>query len=286
MVAPRLQKTDHSVLCRNNAQPDSGSFGEYAVAKADVALRIPDNLSFEQAATLGVSITTVGQGLYGALKLPLPVQAPAPQPEPILIYGGSTSTGIFGIQFAKLSGMRVVTTASARHHDYLRRLGADAVFDYKSPSCGEDIRAWAESQGVKIRKAWDCIALDSSVEICAKALADDEEGGTWAGLLFVEKEKLLAVNKHVKGPLVTVGYDAFGEPYVWYNDQIRDAIPGELEHARTFWDLARRLLEEGKVKTIKPTVNRGGSGLEGVLKGLDELRQERVSGEKLVYTLV
>ncbi|KAH6658211.1 chaperonin 10-like protein [Truncatella angustata] len=273
----------------NRVEHDDGSFGHWAVAKADIALRIPDNLSFEQAATLGVSVTTVGQGLYRALELPLPVQAPAEKPEPILIYGGSTATGILGIQFAKLSGLSVVTTASPRHHAYLRdELGADAVFDYRSPTCADDIRAWAEARGQNLRKAWDCISLESSAEICARALASDEEGGTWAGLVPVEKEKLLAVNKNVKGPLVTLGYDAFGEEYVWgtsSSNTTRPVLPGELEHAREFWELARDLLEEGKVKTIRPTVNRGGEGLEGVLNGLEELRQDRVSGEKLVYTL-
>lgn len=36
-----------------------GAFGEYAVAKGDLQIKIPDNLSFEEAATLGVGISTV-----------------------------------------------------------------------------------------------------------------------------------------------------------------------------------------------------------------------------------
>ncbi|KAK9794261.1 putative Chaperonin 10-like protein [Seiridium cardinale] len=267
----------------NSIQHDDGAFSPYAVAKADIALRIPDNLSFEQAATLGVSITTVGQGLYRALKLPLPTQ-PLETPEPILIYGGSTATGIFGIQFAKLSGYTVISTSSAQHHDYLRELGADAVFDYKSPTCGADIKAWVEGRGQKLRKAWDCVSVESSGEICARALADDKEGGTYSALLGVDKEKLLAVNKNLKGPLTTLGYLAFGEEFRRGSNTVA-AVPGELQHANMFWELARGLLEEGKIQTVRPTVNKGGDGLEGVLKGLDELRQGRVSGEKLVYTL-
>ncbi|KAK6069581.1 TOXD protein [Seiridium cupressi] len=267
----------------NSIQHDDGAFSPYAVAKADIALRIPDNLSFEQAATLGVSITTVGQGLYRALKLPLPTQ-PLETPEPILIYGGSTATGIFGIQFAKLSGYTVISTSSTQHHDYLRELGADAVFDYKSPTCGADIKAWVEGRGQKLRKAWDCVSVESSGEICAGALADDEEGGTYSALLGVDKEKLLAVNKNLKGPLTTLGYLAFGEEFRRGSNTVA-AVPGELQHANMFWELARGLLEEDKIQTVRPTVNKGGDGLEGVFKGLDELRQGRVSGEKLVYTL-
>lgn len=64
-------------------------------------MKIPDRLSFEEAATLGVGITTVGQGLYQSLGLPLPSK-PAEEKFLILIYGGSTATGTLAIQFAKL----------------------------------------------------------------------------------------------------------------------------------------------------------------------------------------
>ncbi|KAJ8121388.1 hypothetical protein O1611_g10117 [Lasiodiplodia mahajangana] len=81
--------------CRE--MPDNGAFGEYTAAKDHVLLKVPDNVSDEEAATLGVSVTTVGQGLYKMLKLPLP-DAPAKTPFPVLIYGGSTATGIYGIK--------------------------------------------------------------------------------------------------------------------------------------------------------------------------------------------
>ena len=63
--------------------------------------RIPDFLTFEDAATLGVGVTAVGQTLYMTLKLPLPTE-PAKTPFPVLIYGGSTATGTLAIQYAKL----------------------------------------------------------------------------------------------------------------------------------------------------------------------------------------
>lgn len=85
----------------DETQLENGAFAEHIVVKADVQLRIPDHLSDDQAATLGVGFLTVGQGLFQHLKLPLPTQ-PAGDPQTILIYGGSTATGTLGIQLAKL----------------------------------------------------------------------------------------------------------------------------------------------------------------------------------------
>lgn len=81
--------------------PELGAFTDYTLVKADVQSIIPDNVSFEAAATLGVGLITIGQGLYQHMKLATP-DAPAITKAPILIYGGSTATGSLGIQFAKM----------------------------------------------------------------------------------------------------------------------------------------------------------------------------------------
>lgn len=80
---------------------EDGAFANYITAKGDVQIKIPDNVSSIDAATLGVGIFTVGQALYQSLGLPLPTEA-AKEPFPVLIYGGSTATGTLAIQFAKL----------------------------------------------------------------------------------------------------------------------------------------------------------------------------------------
>jgi NADPH:quinone reductase-like Zn-dependent oxidoreductase len=85
----------------NVVQPEDGAFGEVLVAKGDLQMRIPDDMSFEEAATLGVGTLTVGQGMYQSLGLPFP-DKPATESFPILIYGGSSATGVLAIQYAKL----------------------------------------------------------------------------------------------------------------------------------------------------------------------------------------
>ena len=50
--------------------------------------------------------------------------------ETVLIQGGAGGVGSFAVQYARHVGARVIATASARNHDYLRELGADQVIDY------------------------------------------------------------------------------------------------------------------------------------------------------------
>lgn len=85
----------------NAVEKEDGCFAEYCVAKGDLQMKIPDNMTMAEAATLGVGVTTVGQGLCQSLELPLPTQ-PTSEKTPVLIYGGSTATGSLAIQYAKL----------------------------------------------------------------------------------------------------------------------------------------------------------------------------------------
>jgi NADPH:quinone reductase-like Zn-dependent oxidoreductase len=67
-----------------------------------IIAKIPESMSFEDTATLGVGITTVGQSLYMTMKLPLPGEEPIQGAPFFLVYGGSTASGTLAIQYAKL----------------------------------------------------------------------------------------------------------------------------------------------------------------------------------------
>lgn len=82
---------------------DDGVFAEFAVVKGDLQMRMPDDLSFEKAATIGLGAITVGQGLYQkAMKLRLPTGFAENDGEYVFIYGGGSATGALAIQYAKL----------------------------------------------------------------------------------------------------------------------------------------------------------------------------------------
>jgi NADPH:quinone reductase-like Zn-dependent oxidoreductase len=60
----------------NKLKPEGGTFADYIIVKGDLQIKIPDNLTDEEAASLGVGVTTVVCPLP-----PVPIQA-SPQPQP------------------------------------------------------------------------------------------------------------------------------------------------------------------------------------------------------------
>lgn len=216
--------------------------------------------------------------MYKNLQLPLPTE-PSKEAFPLLIYGGSTATGMAGIQFAKLSGLTVITTCSPRNFDLVKGLGADAVFDYKSPTCAADIKSLTQN---RLTLAWDCTG--DGAAICALAMSDCEPG-TYGTIMPADYELMRASNPQVHGQDFIRGYDAMGEDYHWLGQTPVTPNPEEMQFYQSFLALTQPLLQNWSIKPLPAAVNKKGSGLEGVLKGLEEMEAGNVSGEKLVYTV-
>ncbi|XXG94994.1 DNA-binding transcription factor [Hypoxylon texense] len=257
--------------------PKAGSFADYCIVKEHIPFKVPDNISDEEAATLSVSISTVAQGLYKILGLPWP-NKPAQTPVPILIHGGATATGIYGIQYAKASGLKVITTASPRNFELVKSLGADAAFDYKSPTSAAEIRALTEN---RLTLAWACAA--DGDELIAGALSD-ELPSQYASIVAIDKDRARQGNPKIEVLRSHLAYDVFGGEYLWPSGPMVPE-PDIAEYVGKFLELTPGLLESGTIKPIRAIVNKGGSGLEGVVKGLDDLRINGISAAKLVYTL-
>jgi NADPH:quinone reductase-like Zn-dependent oxidoreductase len=100
----------------------AGAFAEYVCAGADHLVLKPTDLTFEQAAAVGVSASTALQLLRDQGKV---------QPgQQVLINGASGGVGTFAVQIAKAFGADVTGVCGTRNVDLVRSLGADHVIDY------------------------------------------------------------------------------------------------------------------------------------------------------------
>ena len=102
----------------------TGAFAEYIVAREGRALLMkPANVSFEQAAAIGIAGITALQALRDHGKVE--------SGQKVLINGASGGVGTFAVQIAKAFGAEVTGVCSTRNVDMVRSIGADHVIDYK-----------------------------------------------------------------------------------------------------------------------------------------------------------
>jgi NADPH:quinone reductase-like Zn-dependent oxidoreductase len=101
-----------------------GAYAEKIAIKAAIIARKPDDISHVDAAALALTGLTALVAVEDTLKLEAG--------ETILIQGGGGGVAAFAIQLAKHIGARVITTASAANHAYVRSIGADAIIDYNT----------------------------------------------------------------------------------------------------------------------------------------------------------
>ncbi len=100
------------------------AYAEKIAMKASIIAKKPDGISHVDAAALALIGLTALISVEDTLQLK--------SGETILIQGGAGGVAGFAIQIAKHIGARVITTASAANHDYLRGLGADEIIDYNT----------------------------------------------------------------------------------------------------------------------------------------------------------
>lgn len=120
-----------------------GGYAQYAVIPADMALRLPNNLSFTKAAAIPEAFLTAFQALHWLAGL----QAG----DRVLVHAGASGVGVAALQLARLAGASVVlATASASKHELCRRVGAQACFDYQTAGWPQAVLDATEGQGVDI----------------------------------------------------------------------------------------------------------------------------------------
>jgi D-arabinose 1-dehydrogenase-like Zn-dependent alcohol dehydrogenase len=280
-------------------RPAEGAFQLYTILRSHMASHIPDSVSYDKASVVPLGLSTAAQCLFSKAFLALPLPT-VPQGEgsrdgkqgTIVIWGGSSSVGCNAIQLAIAAGLRVITTASPHNHSLMKQLGADAVFDYSSPTIVEDLAASVNSYPgdlvgilpISNGSLGECVDLMLSVTstaphrkhrkfICqfssdlpkAGFRRGSTEWPTIDGVAMTSTERAKAAGIEVK---FVIGSDIMHDPIV------SKGIYGQF--------LLQALAEGTFVPAPEPLVV--GNGLEYVQKALD-LNRKGVSARKVVVCL-
>ncbi|HEY8693045.1 MAG TPA: NADPH:quinone reductase [Chloroflexota bacterium] len=122
--------------CSAQWQRPFGTCAQYVVLPSPQAVRLPDGISFEQGACLGIPALTAHRALFADG----PIQG-----QTVLVHGGAGAVGGTAVQLAKWGGARVISTvSSAEKAEAARKAGADQVVNYRD----EDVAALAGPQSV------------------------------------------------------------------------------------------------------------------------------------------
>src|SRR5688572_26825849 len=130
----------------------SGSYAEYAVIPVGSLARKPKALTFEEAAGVPIAAETAYRALHEAGKIQ--------KGQTVLIHGAAGGVGSAAVQIAKSAGARVIGTASASNHDFLKSIGPTRL----STTAGRNSRTWCRTstwcstpptwKPMRVRWAW------------------------------------------------------------------------------------------------------------------------------------
>jgi NADPH:quinone reductase-like Zn-dependent oxidoreductase len=100
-----------------------GAFAEYVCVPERVLARVPEGLTYEQAAALPQAGAIALQGIR--------VRGQVQPGQSVLINGAGGGSGMYAVQLAKLCGAEVTGVDNAGKLDFMRSVGADHVIDYR-----------------------------------------------------------------------------------------------------------------------------------------------------------
>ena len=117
-----------------------GTCAEQMALPSSQAIAMPENVSFETAACLGIPAATAYYGVFSDGSV---------EDQTILITGGAGAVGYLGIQLAKWSGANVISTVSGGDKATVAKAaGADLVVNYKTDNVIEAVNDFTKGQGV------------------------------------------------------------------------------------------------------------------------------------------
>jgi NADPH:quinone reductase-like Zn-dependent oxidoreductase len=145
-----------------------GAFQKYTVVPKHAVAELPYSITTSRGVVLPLGISTAAAGLYQKdfLNLPFPLEKPEKQDRTVIIWGGSSSVGSCAIQLAVASGLDVITTASSRNFDYVKKLGAREVYDYHDSDVEDQIVKALE--GTTVVGGYHAVGADGAVQALAR----------------------------------------------------------------------------------------------------------------------
>lgn len=230
-----------------------GGFAGHALVRADMAMPIPENLSFAEAAALPVAYTTAYVALTESTTI-----SPG---ETVLVLAAAGGVGLAAVEIAKHLGARVIAAAGgADKVELALAAGADAAFDYRTEGWRDAVKTLTEGRGVDV--VLDPVGGDATLE-ALRLLA-------WEGRLLIVGFTSGTIPAIPANRLLLKRASAIG--VYWSHDRDHDMLRR----------VAKGLFDLAEAGAIKPHVMTG-FAFDALPDALIALRDRKTTG-KVVLT--
>lgn len=136
----RFKPGDRVWIAGFKAKRNSGTYAEKTVIDSDHLHPLPDQLSMEEGAGLGIPVLTAYRALFHRAKIKAT--------DTVLIHGASGAVGSFAVQMAKNIGARVIGTSSTKEgRQQIKDLGADAVINHLTAENKDELINLTDGKG-------------------------------------------------------------------------------------------------------------------------------------------
>lgn len=252
---------------------DVSTFQEYIKLPAEIVAKAPKNISDEEASGIVLATFAGATAFYDktgqGLKVPWSEGgSEVGKGKSVVVLGGSSSVGQYAIQLARLSGFdRIVTNASAAHHDYLKSLGAHVVLDRHASGVKDFQKAL---EGSPLEFVFDSIAVKETQVLGVEIL---QATGTQNSHVVVvggvnEEAKNIGESKEPRVAIKPIAGIALKPELRYLIKGLTGSLGGE-----SGW-VAKGQFKPNRVEVIK-------GGLEKIQEGLEKNKQG-VSGVKVI----
>lgn len=220
---------------------------------------------FTEAATIPLAAMTAALGMHLRLGLPDP-WTPAKEPTPLVVYGGAAAVGAYAIKLATLANIHPIIAVAGKSEEFVEglidRSKGDTIVDYRK---GNEAVVQGIKDALKGQKLW--YAFDAT-----------SEHGSYTNIVEV-----LEPTGHLTVVLPGKKYEGVPDSVKLTTTQVGSSHKDDKDFANIMFRYMARGLGEGFFKPHPYEVVPG--GLEGVQKGLENLRDGKANGVKYVFRI-
>lgn len=279
-----------SAWVQGNFSDKEGGFANYVVANPTTTLKYDSKKfsfsqaasasygrisSFEGAAAVTLSLSIVGLNFSFGFDLNDSDRVTNGE-KYILIWGGASSSGVAAIQLAKkIYGLKVITTASPKHHKFLSELGADYLFDYNDAEVVSKIRSAGKG---KIYYGLDTISKKETFQQVYDATSETKDV-TLINLLYLNESLIEADASRDDVTFKSLsGFLALGEDVTFAGKVISPPKEATEKYNHYWTNLLPKILPE----IYHPSLKLFGPGLEKGEAAVAFMVDKKASGEKAI----